>query len=308
MNSEFDKRCRKLITSTFHRVIWNTSRVLPIIFLLTSTVVDGKRESIRDPWPETSYLETSSVSYDVFTPYIKSTLDRKYITDVPSTFRFSGADSQFVKMPAWKPRAPMGLPSSDVFSFQFRTPSANAILMYLDDGGPRDYMELSIHETSLRLRFKFGNALSVKVTVGDKLNGRKWHSVKMEVKFPSVILTVDGTRAVGTAEGDEASPINPGSFTYLGGIPELYKLQDLSLPSVYFEKEFRGAIRRFAINGKYQKAQEILRVGEEQTTDQCYEEQNPCQNNGSCYVFNKLPVCDCTGIPFTGTYCEEQSK
>nr|XP_039259128.1 neurexin-3a-like isoform X5 [Styela clava] len=308
--------------------------LLTILVRRATATADARR---TEAWPSESILESSSASPSVFTPlspfsnkYSRSDSSEPVFTKnvftmtVPSMFIFENKKGQFLKMPKWTPKQTIfraipsfGIPTmptrtrrtiSSVFSFEFRSSLRNGLLLYLDDGGPRDYIELSLRSGILQLSFKFGNARSVKVTVGKNLDDRRWHSVSMEVKGTQVSLSVDGKKAVATAGGPDASAISPQSFCYIGGIPSKYRLEDLSLPSVYFVSGFRGTIRRYAIDGKYQRPMGKAEVIEEVGSDLCYTERNPCKNNGTCIVLNNEPACDCSETRRSGKYCEGRSE
>lgn len=241
------------------------------------------------------------------------------LTTPPPIFKFSGSVGQFVKMPPWMSKPIINVKSlselngndatptmssgskKSTFSFDFRTSHPTGVLMYLDDGGSRDFLELALHRRRVRLRFKFGNSRSVMLNAGGQLNDRRWHNVRVEIQYPNVKLMVDGNFTTGKASSKYGEF---KSFTFLGGIPKTFKLQHLTLPSVYFDPKFRGTIRRFAINNHF-----VLPIGktgviQEAGSSLCIGISNPCRNNGLCVLRANEPSCDCTGTLFTGKNCE----
>ena len=152
--------------------------------------------------------------------------------------------------------------------FDFQTTQPSGVLLYTDDGGYYDFVELKLVEGSVQLRFNFGAGAEV-LTVGRGLNDGRWHRVSLLRAGAATTLAVDDARdavlprppphltmagggghqqrARGTPTPDLALGTNltSNSFVYVGGLPSWYstKLSSLALPSVVFEPRFRGAVR-----------------------------------------------------------------
>ncbi len=79
-----------------------------------------------------------------------------------------------------------------------RTTEPNGLLLYTDDGGYFDFLELKLVSGSVRLRYNFGRRSGAKVlnsAIGELNDGRVWHRVEV-VRFAdgTTVLDVDGNR------------------------------------------------------------------------------------------------------------------
>ena len=132
--------------------------------------------------------------------------------------------------------------------FEFRTRDKDGLLVYMDDGGYYDFLELKLVSGSVRLRFNFGDGAET-VSLGRDLHNGQWHRVGVSVAGPRVTLAVDNLRKSETihTKGKDLTLGNNtiNSYVYVGGLPPWYssKLKNLALPSVVFEPRFRGEVR-----------------------------------------------------------------
>lgn len=220
----------------------------------------------------------------------------------PSLFSFTNMKGQFLEMPRCKHIRPA---DKLKISFEFLTSKPNAMLLYLDDGGPGDYTQLSLSQSKMILLFKFGTGPHSLVSVGDSLSDSNWHSVSLGISDHLLNLTVDNNMATALAGKHFSRTLIPVSSTFLGGIPTKMPLGRLSRSAVFFDSGYVGKIRRYAVNGIYQSSLTMYGVTEDQHGDVCYPEINPCKNNGNCYLRNGAPACLCIGTGFYGKTCDD---
>uniref|UniRef100_H2YQJ6 Laminin G domain-containing protein n=1 Tax=Ciona savignyi TaxID=51511 RepID=H2YQJ6_CIOSA len=220
----------------------------------------------------------------------------------PSTYRFSGSNSQYCKFPPWG--SVQNAHERSILSFQFRTSRENSFLVYLDDGGRSSYIYISLQNRTVRLRYKFGESAPAVLTGGLNLNDNRWHVISVERKYPSITLLVDGQSLAGKVKVKSNSDLVTGSFTYIGSLPKTYRIQTLSFPIAFYEEKFVGSVRQVAINGKFVRTIAKLQVQEVPGNQLCSETRNPCKNNGACFVRGEKQACDCSSTMFKGKFCE----
>ncbi|KAL3854429.1 hypothetical protein ACJMK2_013699, partial [Sinanodonta woodiana] len=161
--------------------------------------------------------------------------------------RFTGAPKTYAKFPKWNACV------NATFSFEFKTTQTDGLLMYTDDNGTYDYVEVLLKDGRVRLRMNIvdGKEGSIEIFLASRLNDNRWHRVEIQRNRMETILIVDGISDSRVAFGSDFSfgEISKNNFVFFGGLPDYYynldqtKLQQLSLPSSYFEKRFAGEIR-----------------------------------------------------------------
>ena len=138
--------------------------------------------------------------------------------------------------------------SNSSLELEFRTREQNGLLVYMDDGGYYDFLELKLVSGSVRLRFNLGDGAET-VSLGRDLNNGAWHRVGVHLLGPKVTLAVDNLRKSENIQkkGRDYTLGNYtiNSYVYIGGLPPWYssKLKNLALPSVVLEPRLRGEVR-----------------------------------------------------------------
>ncbi|KAL4710225.1 hypothetical protein ACJJTC_005398, partial [Scirpophaga incertulas] len=103
---------------------------------------------------------------------------------------------------------------------EFKTDQPNGLLLYTDDGGTYDFLELKLVNGALRLRYNLGGGAQI-ITVGSNLNDGHWHKVQVARRDEHTSLTVDNAIQSKTSRGKEFAfgkfPTN--SDVFVGGIP-----------------------------------------------------------------------------------------
>uniref|UniRef100_A0A3B3DTP3 Neurexin 3a n=1 Tax=Oryzias melastigma TaxID=30732 RepID=A0A3B3DTP3_ORYME len=185
-------------------------------------------------------------------------------------------------------------------SFQFKTEASEALLLYFDDGGYCDFLQLAVVEGRLQLRFSIDCA-ETSVVSNKRVDDRSWHAATLSRYNLRTVLVLDGQ-----AKADEVQPqrqfMKIVSDLFLGGVPQDIRSGALTLPTARNMQPFRGTITDL----KYGTSQPLflgsLRVPLE---SEGWCTVNPCENGGTCLVVDGEPVCDCSKTEYKGRFCRE---
>ena len=152
-----------------------------------------------------------------------------------------GSSSSYAQFSKWY------IDVNSSLELEFRTREPDGVLVYMDDGGYYDFMEIKLVGGQVRLRYNLGEGAET-INLSRGLNNGHWHRVGLAMLGPRITLAVDNLRK--TQNMDTGKDLQLGNFTinsfvYLGGLPPWYssKLSSLALPSVVFEPRFRGEVR-----------------------------------------------------------------
>ncbi|XP_077521803.1 neurexin 1 [Amblyomma americanum] len=238
----------------------------------------------------------------------------------PSAVVLEGSSSSYAQLRRWQagPQATLSL--------DFQTQEPSGLLLYADDGGHGDFVELKLVEGTLRLRLSLSYGGSrpppedeapFLLSAGRNLHDGAWHRAELLRNGAETRLRVDDQTDSGGVDpggdlhmGNESS----NSFVYVGGVPSWYgaKLAALSLPTVFFEPRLRGAVRNVVYaseQGRPPKRQEPIGFkGVRLRSDEACEQRDPCQHGGSCISTDTGPVCDCRGLDYEGAFCDQEKQ
>ncbi|KAG7466215.1 hypothetical protein MATL_G00162480 [Megalops atlanticus] len=208
---------------------------------------------------------------------------------------FTGAPGQWARYLRWDAST-----RSDL-SFQFKTDVSTALLLYFDDGGYCDFLQLMVVEGKLQLQFSIDCAETT--IVSDKMvNDSNWHFATLSRYNLRTVLGLDSE-----TKADEVRPqrqyMKIVSDLFLGGVPQDIRSSALTLPLVKDQPPFKGVITDLKYGNKEPTLLSSQRV-RLHMEGLCAE--NPCENGGSCSVVDGEPQCDCSKTEYKGRFCNEE--
>ncbi|XP_065100915.1 neurexin 3a isoform X11 [Paramisgurnus dabryanus] len=213
-----------------------------------------------------------------------------------SGLEFSGSQGQWARYLRWDAST-----RSDL-SFQLKTDVSTALILYFDDGGYCDFLQLMVVEGKLQLQFSIDCAETT--IVSDKrVNDSSWHSATLSRYNLRTVLGLDGA-----SKSSEVRPqrqyMKIVSDLFLGGVPQDIRTSALTLPTVKDLPSFKGIIRELKYNNKEPTllSSQWVRMDMEGV---CLE--NPCENGGTCSIIDGEPLCDCSKTEYVGRFCSEEA-
>ncbi|KAK2843022.1 hypothetical protein Q7C36_011237 [Tachysurus vachellii] len=207
---------------------------------------------------------------------------------------FLGARGQWARFLRWDAST-----RSDL-SFRIKTDVSTSLVLYFDDGGYCDFLQMMVVEGKLQLRFSIDCAETTLVS-GKRVNDSSWHSVTVSRSNLRTVLGVDGD-----SKADEVRPqrqyMKIVSDLFLGGVPQDIRPSALTLPTAKDLPPFKGVIRDLKYGNKEPTLLSSQRV-RMNTEGVCTE--NPCENGGICSLVDGEPLCDCSKTEYIGRFCSK---
>ncbi|XP_067845082.1 neurexin 1a isoform X9 [Heptranchias perlo] len=214
------------------------------------------------------------------------------------SLEFTGAEGQWARFPKWNACC------ESEMSFNMKTNISSSLLVYFDDQGFCDFLELLIVDGYLQLRFSIFCAEAAVIQSDTKVNDSIWHTIVIQRNFKKTILMVDKEVKIVEVKSKRRD-MTVFSKLYIGGIPPEFHSSVLSLTSssVGSQDPFQGLITD-------------LKVGNGTTTlidsqgikmDENYlcTNHSLCLNGGTCSVVHEKAICDCSHTGFQGKDCSE---
>uniref|UniRef100_A0A674BKK4 Neurexin 1 n=1 Tax=Salmo trutta TaxID=8032 RepID=A0A674BKK4_SALTR len=218
------------------------------------------------------------------------------MVDMGASMEFTGAEGQWARFPMWNACC------ESEMSFNMKTKSSHGLLVYFDDEGFCDFLELLIHNGKLSLRFSIFCAEPAMVLTNTMVNDSQWHTVTIKRNFKNTTLMVD--KEVKWVEvKSKRKDMTVFSYLFLGGIPpELRSVAlRLTLAAVKDQVPFTGWITDVKVN----KTESALLNSAGVINDLCGAAANMCLNGGVCNVINHEPKCDCSQTGYQGKDCSD---
>uniref|UniRef100_A0A671T6L7 Neurexin-1a-like n=1 Tax=Sinocyclocheilus anshuiensis TaxID=1608454 RepID=A0A671T6L7_9TELE len=212
-----------------------------------------------------------------------------------ASLRFTGAEGQWASFPMWNACC------ESEMSFSMKTKNLKGLLVYFDDEGFCNFLELHIHEGKLGLRFSIFCAEPASVLSDAVINDNQWHEVTIRRNFRNTTLIVD--KEIKWEEvKSKRRDMTVFSHLFLGGIPPELRSVSLQLTSdtVKDLTPFMGWITDLKVND----SEPVMISGAGVSADLCGSH-NMCLNGGVCSVVNNEPTCDCSETGYQGKDCGE---
>lgn len=209
---------------------------------------------------------------------------------------FEGVPGQWARYRPWQAGALGEL------SFVLKTNVSKAVVLYLDDGGNCDFLELLIADGRLHLRFSIHCGEPASLHTETRVNDERWHRVLLTRNYRQTTLVVDAETKAAEAKSKRSEMV-VASDLFVGGIPPDVRLSALTSSTVKYEPPFRGLIA----NLKLGETLPVLLDSQSVTNDLEYlcTKHNPCSNGGYCSVQEGEVLCDCTNTGYKGKYCTD---
>ncbi|KAM6085355.1 neurexin-1 isoform 20-T21 [Theristicus caerulescens] len=225
--------------------------------------------------------------------------------ELGSGLEFPGAEGQWTRFPKWNACC------ESEMSFNMKTRSSSGLVLYFDDEGFCDFLELILTQGGrLQLSFSIFCAEPATLLSDMAVNDNLWHTVVIRRHFKNTTLIIDRAEAKWVEVKSKRRDMTVFSGLFLGGLPPELRSATLklTLSSVKDREPFKGWITDVRVN--YTQASPVesqeVRLDDEQSR-LCARE-DVCLNGGVCSVLNDQAVCDCSQTGFRGKDCSEEDN
>ncbi|XP_072597291.1 neurexin-1 isoform X35 [Vulpes vulpes] len=232
--------------------------------------------------------------------------------ELGSGLEFPGAEGQWTRFPKWNACC------ESEMSFQLKTRSARGLVLYFDDEGFCDFLELILTRGGrLQLSFSIFCAEPATLLADTPVNDGAWHSVRIRRQFRNTTLFIDQAEAKWVEVKSKRRDMTVFSGLFVGGLPPELRAAalKLTLAAVREREPFRGWIRDVRVNASQALP---LDSGDVKLDDEppssgggspCEAgdegEGGVCLNGGVCSVVDDQAVCDCSRTGFRGKDCSQ---
>ncbi|XP_026078441.1 neurexin-1a-like isoform X18 [Carassius auratus] len=220
------------------------------------------------------------------------------LVDMGASMEFTGAEGQWARFPMWNACC------ESEMSFNMKTKSAHGLLVYFDDEGFCDFLELLIHNGRLSLRFSIFCAEPATVLSDTAVNDSRWHAVTLRRNFKKTTLVVD-EEIKWVEVKSKRRDMTVFSHLFIGGIPPELRSVALRLTSSAIKDQvpYKGWITNLRVNSS-----EPPLIGSEGVNSGICETDHICLNGGVCSIVNDEPICNCSETGFQGKDCSEERE
>ncbi|XP_036118392.1 neurexin-1 isoform X13 [Molossus molossus] len=232
--------------------------------------------------------------------------------ELGSGLEFPGAEGQWTRFPKWNACC------ESEMSFQLKTRSARGLVLYFDDEGFCDFLELILTRGGrLQLSFSIFCAEPATLLADTPVNDGAWHSVLIRRQFRNTTLFIDQAEAKWVEVKSKRRDMTVFSGLFVGGLPPELRAAalKLTLASVREREPFKGWIRDVRVNstqalpvdsGEVKLDDEPPSSGGGSPCEAGEEgEGGVCLNGGVCSVVDDQAVCDCSRTGFHGKDCSQ---
>ncbi|XP_027822658.1 neurexin-1 isoform X27 [Ovis aries] len=232
--------------------------------------------------------------------------------ELGSGLEFPGAEGQWTRFPKWNACC------ESEMSFQLKTRSARGLVLYFDDEGFCDFLELILTRGGrLQLSFSIFCAEPATLLTDTPVNDGAWHNVRIRRQFRNTTLFIDQVEAKWVEVKSKRRDMTVFSGLFIGGLPPELRAAalKLTLASVREREPFKGWIRDVRVNsslalpvdsGEVKLDDEPPNSGGGSPCEAGEEgEGGVCLNGGVCSVVDDQAVCDCSRTGFRGKDCSQ---
>ncbi|XP_041418405.1 neurexin-1 isoform X20 [Xenopus laevis] len=224
------------------------------------------------------------------------------MVDIGCGLEFPGTESQWTRFPKWNACC------ESEMSFNMKTKRSSGLVVYFDDEGFCDFLELILYEGRLKLSFSIFCAEPASLLTDLAVNDNKWHSVVIKRNFKNTTLILD-KESKWVEVKSKRRDMTVFSSLFIGGIPpELHSSTlKLTFPEVKDHSPFQGWISDVRVNFSDSSPVTSNDIRMEDETNPCAQDQ-VCLNGGICSVVNEEVTCDCSQTGFQGKDCSEEDN
>ncbi|XP_025057408.1 neurexin-1 isoform X7 [Alligator sinensis] len=222
--------------------------------------------------------------------------------ELGSGLEFPGAEGQWTRFPKWNACC------ESEMSFNMKTRSSSGLVLYFDDEGFCDFLELILTQGGrLQLSFSIFCAEPATLLSDTPINDNLWHTVVIRRHFKNTTLIIDQTEAKWVEVKSKRRDMTVFSGLFLGGLPPELRSATLklTLSSVKDREPFKGWITDVRVNYTQTSPVESQEVRLDDEQSRLCARDDVCLNGGVCSVLNDQAVCDCSQTGFRGKDCSE---
>ncbi|XP_068089209.1 neurexin-1 isoform X21 [Hyperolius riggenbachi] len=221
------------------------------------------------------------------------------MVDIGCGLEFPGTEGQWTRFPKWNACC------ESEMSFNMKTKRSSGLVIYFDDEGFCDFLELILYEGKLKLSFSIFCAEPASLLTDLAVNDNNWHSVVIKRNFKNTTLILD-KESKWVEVKSKRRDMTVFSNLFIGGIPPELRSSTLKLTraTVKDHSPFQGWINNVRVNFSDSSPLKVNDVKLEDTTNPCDKDQ-VCLNGGICSVVNEEVTCDCSQTGFQGKDCSE---
>ena len=122
-------------------------------------------------------------------------------TSLGAELSLEGSLTSYTKFPPWE------VSENGSLQFDFRSRFPDGLLLYMDDGGRYDFIEVKLVDGVARLRFNLGSGTCV-VTLGQGLDDGAWHSLELRRHDARTTFTLSVRDLVYTEYGGSSERVS----------------------------------------------------------------------------------------------------
>ncbi|XP_071973923.1 neurexin-2-beta isoform X15 [Engystomops pustulosus] len=232
------------------------------------------------------------------------------------SLQFYGAPGQWVRYSRPTLASGNGGWGEDL-TFRLRTNASRGLLLYQDDEGDCDFLELALDGGRPRLRFSISCSEPAVVRLPRVLSDGLWHGIVIGGNGREGWLSVDGERGAAEVRSKRREMILRSDL-FVGGLPSDLRLSALTLGGAKYEPPFLGELEGLRLGGRPGQLLASQGVGGTEEEEEKGEDRerihscrgaNPCLNGGRCRDGAEGDIrCDCRDTGYHGEYCSEEDR